>query len=409
MKYIPPLGSPNPDAPWVNAVPSTGAQGSIIDANVFNAVENEVVNAILGAGLSPSPNNYSQLLQAIQAIAGVLPGQITQAMLAVGAAPLPHIAVQPADNLNLSNDSATPNTVVDIAVGRVRDDSDVTNLQLAAAMAKSLSSSWVAGGVPGTPAAGCDTSSIGASQTWHAYLIGRLGQSITSYTRASNVATLAVANHGLGVGGTVRATGTFVVDGLYPITAVTTNTISFNNTGANVATTPCGGIVDGFDCLFSQSYPSPALPSGWTTKQCLGSVLSNSSSQIVAFFQYGDEFWYGAPPADKTAAAITASIAQLATLSVPNGVKVMAILNIDMTTSGVANAAALYIAPPDATITTFANWSIAGGFGSASTATVGGSARVWTNTGKQVNVLSDFTGTYAISTLGYRDPRRSLF
>jgi hypothetical protein len=59
----------------------------------------------------------------------------------------------------------------------------------------------------------------------------------------------------------------------------------------------------------------------WTAKQCLGSVLTDGSSNIIAFFQYGDEFWLVTPISNGTASGLTA-------VSVPNGVKVKVTLNI---------------------------------------------------------------------------------
>ena len=87
------------------------------------------------------------------------------------------------------------------------------------------------------------------------------------------------------------------------------------------------------------------MPSGWTVKQCLGSVVTDGSANILAFFQYGDEFWWYNPAQDASAVSMTANTAQLAALTVPNGLKVLAIVNGFK--AGVSASATLYLMPPD--------------------------------------------------------------
>ena len=69
MKYNPPYGSSNPDAPFINATP--GQKGSPIPAEALEYTQREIVNAITRAGLTPSNDNLGQLYQAMQkAVAG---------------------------------------------------------------------------------------------------------------------------------------------------------------------------------------------------------------------------------------------------------------------------------------------------------------------------------------------------
>lgn len=78
MKYIPPLNWKPGDelnenrAHW-NAVPESAItaerEGSYPSATGFEAVQREIVNAILVAGLVPDPDDYTQLAQAIIALA----------------------------------------------------------------------------------------------------------------------------------------------------------------------------------------------------------------------------------------------------------------------------------------------------------------------------------------------------
>jgi len=68
MQYSPPFGAPvvPGGAPYVNGNPVTGTQGSIPPAGSIEYPQREIVNAIVAAGLTPSNNNLSQLLQAIE-------------------------------------------------------------------------------------------------------------------------------------------------------------------------------------------------------------------------------------------------------------------------------------------------------------------------------------------------------
>lgn len=67
MKYIPPLGSTDPDAPYVNGDPATGKRGSIVPADAFNHVQAEIINAIEASGQTPSADNLKQLAGAFTA------------------------------------------------------------------------------------------------------------------------------------------------------------------------------------------------------------------------------------------------------------------------------------------------------------------------------------------------------
>lgn len=66
MKYNPPYGSSNPDAPYINATP--GQKGSPVPAEAIEYVQREIVNAITQAGLTPSNENLGQLYQALQKV-----------------------------------------------------------------------------------------------------------------------------------------------------------------------------------------------------------------------------------------------------------------------------------------------------------------------------------------------------
>lgn len=339
------------------------------------------------------------------------PGSVTQTSLAVGAAPLPYVAAQTADNLHMATDGSNPTLTSPVTAGRVRDDSDATNLQLAATIYKRLDTGWAAGGATTPGNGGCDTSTKGADQTWHAYLIGKLGMTVTQYARTSNVATLTIIAHGLGVGTTARVNGVASgFNGLFAITAITTDTISYASTGSNVATTAAGGsaVCDAFDTLFSQSYNSPTMPSGWTVKQCLGSILTDGSSNIRAFTQIGDFFRYKTPVLNISGQTIGTTKTNL-TLAIPNGVSVNVLTNI---VAGV-NDYYLYVFNPDDT-----DFSGSAGSNPLSQirATGGaftpGQVTVYSNTSQQITAHGGPSGAsnqLSVAVLGWRDPRRRMF
>lgn len=68
MLYNPPFGAPviAGGAPYLNGNPVTGIQGSIPPAAAIEYPQREIVSAIIAAGLTPSNNNLTQLLQAIE-------------------------------------------------------------------------------------------------------------------------------------------------------------------------------------------------------------------------------------------------------------------------------------------------------------------------------------------------------
>ncbi len=68
MQYVPPLGATDPNASYVEGNPAAGIRGSYPTATGFESTMREICNAITGAGLTPDPNNLSQLYEAIAAM-----------------------------------------------------------------------------------------------------------------------------------------------------------------------------------------------------------------------------------------------------------------------------------------------------------------------------------------------------
>ena len=102
------------------------------------------------------------------------------------------------------------------------------------------------------------------------------------------------------------------------------------------------------DFLYSQSL-SPTMPSGYTKKKRLGTVITDSSSNIRngQFFFHPDgsyEFLYDVPVLDiDTAAQSTTAI--LHTLSIPSGIKTKAIFNAFI--NDTSTSISIYFSSPD--------------------------------------------------------------
>ena len=63
MKYFPPVGSADPDAPYIDE--STGQEGSAVPARAIEYPQREIMTVITSAGLTPDEGSVSQLDEAI--------------------------------------------------------------------------------------------------------------------------------------------------------------------------------------------------------------------------------------------------------------------------------------------------------------------------------------------------------
>lgn len=97
------------------------------------------------------------------------------------------------------------------------------------------------------------------------------------------------------------------------------------------------------DVLFSLSATAPTMPTNYTVKRRIGSVLTDGASTIVDFVQTGDEFLWLVPALNLSADVTEA--ATLRTLSVPTGVAMVASVNVAAEWSAVGDNA-IYLSPP---------------------------------------------------------------
>ena len=100
------------------------------------------------------------------------------------------------------------------------------------------------------------------------------------------------------------------------------------------------------DVLFSENATSPTMPTNYDKKRRIGAVLTDSSANIIAFTQRGDEFLWLTIIKDY-AVANPGNTATSRTLSTPLGVRVLAIHRLSMETDVIAGGMACLISSLD--------------------------------------------------------------
>lgn len=167
------------------------------------------------------------------------------------------------------------------------------------------------------------------------------------------------------------------------------------------------GTADIFANDHATSGLSPTLPTGYAYKRRLGSLRTDSSANIIAFEQDGDDFYLHTPILDVSAANPGTS-AVTRTTSAPSGIRVKVHLNVLV--EGASNSLC-YLS--DLALTDLAASQTAAPLSSTSTADSdglgrGGPVSVWTNTSAAIRSrlsASAAAVTLYIATLGWRDLR----
>jgi hypothetical protein len=164
------------------------------------------------------------------------------------------------------------------------------------------------------------------------------------------------------------------------------------------------------DVLFSLSPTAPTMPANYTKKQRIGSIV-RAGGTILAFIQFGDDFYFSTPPALNVNTTNPGTSAVTATSSVPTGLVVKARLNV--IGIGGTNQITIYISPLSAA--DVAASSAASPLGQISTPNAAGAINqgapvdVWTNTAAQFRYRLSASGAadiIRIATLGWNDPLR---
>jgi hypothetical protein len=168
---------------------------------------------------------------------------------------------------------------------------------------------------------------------------------------------------------------------------------------------------DVVDALFSLSAASPTMPANYTLKRRIGSILTDSSGDIVLFSQNGDEFLWSEAVLDVDITNPGTS-AVTRTLSVPTGVKVEAIFtayvkkvasdfHVKFSALDVTDAAASFTAAPLSSISASKSEDSA-------SADVVGEYKIRTNTSAQIRSRAGNSAAgdiLRISTAGWIDRR----
>ncbi|MBP2233406.1 hypothetical protein J2847_006744 [Azospirillum agricola] len=162
------------------------------------------------------------------------------------------------------------------------------------------------------------------------------------------------------------------------------------------------------DILFSTSFASPTMPSGYTARRRIGSVRTDASANILGFSQIGDEFiWSNAAP-DAISVTNVSTTSVLYALSVPPDVSVLARLRAYYYNSQ-ATAQCVIRSPYENSSqnTTFVSGSGHSLSSKPSVYDASAELLVRTNSARQVAVIADRSGNsdFDIRTVGWFDDR----
>lgn len=164
------------------------------------------------------------------------------------------------------------------------------------------------------------------------------------------------------------------------------------------------------DALFSLSPTAPTMPTGYDKKRRIGSVLTDSTPDILAFTQYGDEFLWDTSVNDYSGGVSTVGASR--TMTVPTGLNVMWKGAASIIDASPTLAIKLLISSLDqANIAATVVWNVATSGGALNETSAGASdIVVRTNTSAQIrsraNTPVDITED--LSTFGWIDHRGRL-
>lgn len=240
--------------------------------------------------------------------------------------------------LGLSNDTDADHDIA-VAVGKCKDSGDTTAIFFSAILTKQIDATWAAG----DDAGGMNDSSGVTISTWY------------------HVHALAAATSGV------------------------------TDVGFDTSVTATNLLAD-----------TAVIAAGITKYRRIGSVLTDGSSNIIAFYQTGDTFLWKAPPLDIDTAS-PGTNANTAAISVPLGIEIKAFIHIS--NDGGANQ--IYVSSPNVTdqapsLTASPLSSHAGIDGGGDDV---GSAIVMTNTSSQIRYRCSADVSMGIATVSYVDRR----
>jgi len=166
---------------------------------------------------------------------------------------------------------------------------------------------------------------------------------------------------------------------------------------------------DGTDACFGDRADlaglSPTLPSGYSYKRRLGSVLTDGSSHIIAFVERGDTVLWKSPVLDQNNTTISTSASSL-TLTVPTGIKVMPLFTAQ--SGATSSARGVYFSSldqnddaPSVTAAPLIDLYMNANYAQSTTP-----FGLWTNTSAQIRARATASVTnFYLSTRGWVDRR----
>jgi hypothetical protein len=150
------------------------------------------------------------------------------------------------------------------------------------------------------------------------------------------------------------------------------------------------------DVLISKSATAPTLPTSYTLFRRIGAILTNASSNIIAFTQYpGGVFMWNTPVTNLNTSSPTTGAPTLLAMSIPLGVVVQALCHVEVTSAGGTGTIALE-PPPSGAYGLLMFFGTTGGCGNGA---------VWSNTSSQIAYFITATCAVQIAVDGWIDPR----
>lgn len=193
-------------------------------------------------------------------------------------------------------------------------------------------------------------------------------------------------------------------------TAGTGNGGLFTGSMSTTTTYHCFLIADStgrnIDAGFDTSATAANIPAGYSLFRRVGSIRTDSGPHIIAFHQYGDEFWWDTSILDITTTN-PGSAAVTATLSIPTGLKVQAIITPNAFDS--TQTCQIYTSSLDsADLTPAFSTDIETGAADTTQEGIGANVYIWSNTSGQIRYrMSRSSASLAVKirTLGWVDQR----
>lgn len=159
------------------------------------------------------------------------------------------------------------------------------------------------------------------------------------------------------------------------------------------------------DVLFSTSATAPTMPASYTKKRRIGAIRTDSSGNIIAFLQYGDQFLWKSPPfLDIDDTALSTSKKNYTLSGCPSGLVVEVFSNM-----AASNAAAklIYISNPNMTDLAPSGTALPVSSIIANTSlSLPSQIKMITDASAQISMRSSAASTTVkLSVLGWTDPR----